>query len=661
MSWLRKLVPSYLSGAVLAAIGYFVGTWYVWHVMGAGMGGLILNDPGQPGNFEEQGYLLGFILMALGWFIGIGAFKYPFTWMLGLKDPDHAEEMRLAGKDKGWIKYFQFTTDHKVVGIQYLVVTLIMLAFGGLGAMMIRTELLFPGAWAFPTDTYNTIVTMHGMLMILTVISLFVGPFGNFIVPIMCGARDMAFPRLNALSIAFLIVAMAIYAFIPFVGVGNDLTLGGGVQTGWTVYGPIADQTGVGMLPLAVAVTLAGISSMLGAINVIVTMIAMRAPGMSYTRLPMTVWGVIAASILSALGTGALALDLLLIILDRVFRTAFFYAATAGDFADPANFGNTGGGAAWLSQNLFWFFGHPEVYLLVLPAFGFVMDALSVFSRKPLFGYKSALLGMYGVVVCSFLVWAHHEFVSGWLPELRGFYMATTELISIPTGLIFLVALGTIWRGKVWLTLPSAYAFAFIWNFLIGGITGVYLSDVPADVQLHGGMFVTAHFHFTIMGGAVFGFLGALYYWFPKMTGKFLDNGMGWISFWGITIFFNATFLSMFVVGLQGMPRRVADYSPIFATWNFITSISAFLLGASFILFFYNVIYSWIAGKRVTEENPWGAKSLEWMLPSPPPLEDFEEIPVVREGPYDYAGPGQGRSGGVGGAGTAAPVAPALN
>ena len=637
MSWVRKLVPSYLSGAVLAAIGYLLGTWYVWRVMGAGMGGMILNDPGQPGNFEEQGYLLGFVLMAIGWFIGIGAFKYPFTWMLGLKDPDHAEEMRLAGKDKGWIRYFQFTTDHKVVGIQYLVVTMIMLAFGGLGAMMIRTELLFPGAWAFPSDTYNTIVTMHGMLMILTVISLFVGPFGNFIVPIMCGARDMAFPRLNALSIAFLIIGVAVFAFIPFVGLGNDLTTGAGVQTGWTVYGAIADQTGVGMLPLAVAVTFAGISSMLGAVNVIVTMIAMRAPGMTYTRLPMTVWAVIAASILSALGTSSFAVDLVMIILDRVFRTSFFYAATAGDF--NASYPNAGGGSAWLSQNLFWFFGHPEVYLIVLPAFGFVMDSLSVFSRKPLFGYKTAILGMYGVVVCSFLVWAHHEFVSGWLPELRGFYMATTELISVPTGLIFLVALGTIWRGKLWMTLPMAFSLAFIWNFLIGGITGVYLSDVPADVQLHGGMFVTAHFHYTIMGGAVFGFAGAVYYWFPKMTGRFMDEKLGWISFWGVTIFFNTTFLGMFYVGLQGMPRRVADYSPIFANGNFFTSISAYLLGASFILFFYNVIYSWIAGEKCTEANPWGAKSLEWLISSPPPLENFEEIPVVREGPYNYGEP----------------------
>ncbi|HEX9037790.1 MAG TPA: cbb3-type cytochrome c oxidase subunit I [Ktedonobacterales bacterium] len=650
MSLVRKLVPSYLSGAVLAAIGYLLGTWYVWHVIG---GDLIVNDPKQTGNFEEQGYLLGFILLAVGWFIGIGAFKYPFTWMLGLKDPDHAEEMNLAGKDKGWIRYFQFTTDHKVVGIQYLVVTLIMLAFGGLGAMMIRTELMFPGALAFPTETYNTLVTMHGMLMILTVISLFVGPFGNFIVPIMCGARDMAFPRLNALSIAFLIIGLVIFGFIPFVGLGHDLTLGGGVQTGWTVYGTIADQTGVGMLPLAVSVLFAGISSMLGAINVIVTMISMRAPGMTYTRLPMTVWAVIASAILSALGTSSFAVDLLLIVIDRVFRTSFFYAATYGDYANSG--GYIGGGSSWLSQNLFWFFGHPEVYLIVLPAFGFVMDGLSVFSRKPLFGYKSAILGMYGVVVCSFLVWAHHEFVSGWLPELRGFYMATTELISVPTGLIFLVALGTIWRGRIWVTLPSAYAFVFLWNFLIGGITGVYLSDVPADVQLHGGMFVTAHFHYTIVGGAVFGFLGALYYWFPKMTGRFLDEGLGWISFWGITIFFNTTFLGMFTVGLQGMPRRVADYSPIFATGNFLTSISAFLLGASFILFFYNVIYSWIAGERCTVANPWGANSLEWMIPSPPPLENFEEIPVVRGGPYTYAEPAQ-----AGGADTGVQTGPAI-
>ena len=635
MSWTKKLVPSYFTGAVLAAIGFIIGSQFVWNVIG-GVNGHS-SDPTQSGNFLEQGFLIGFVLMTLGWLIGIGVFKYPMTWMLGLKDPDHAEEMRLAGKDAGIIRYFRFTTDHKVVGIQYLVVTMLMLAFGGLGAMMIRLELMFPGAWAFPTETYNTIVTMHGMLMILTIISLFVGPFGNFVVPIMIGARDMAFPRLNGLSIAFLIIAMGIFAFIPFMGIGDPLTTGAGVQTGWTVYGAIADQTGIGIDALGFSVLLAGVSSQLGAVNLITTVMTMRAPGMSYTRLPMTVWGALGSSIISALATGSLTVDLVMIVLDRVFRTSFFYAATAGNYTST---GSIGGGAAWLSQNLFWFFGHPEVYLLVLPAFGFIMDAVSVFSRKPLFGYKMAILGIMGVVVLSYLVWAHHEFVSGWLPELRGFYMASTELISVPTGLVFLVLLGTLWRGRIWMTLPMAFAFSFIWNFLIGGLTGVYLSDVPADVQLHGGMFVTAHFHYTILGGALFGFFGALIYWFPKMTGRMMDEKIGWITFWGIQIGFNGTFLAMFYVGLQGMPRRVADYSPLFAGGNFIASIFAFLLGASIILYFYNVIYSWRFGV-VETGNPWGAKSLEWQTATPVPLENFEEIPVVTSGPYEYDEPAQ--------------------
>ncbi|HLY31489.1 MAG TPA: cbb3-type cytochrome c oxidase subunit I, partial [Ktedonobacterales bacterium] len=287
-----KLLPSHFTGAVGAVIGYLFGFYLLKgfgsasFFPGIGYG----NEPGDQFNFTEQALLWGFIFMALGWFIGIGALKYPITWMFGMKDPDHEEEMKLAGKDDGWIRYFRFTTDHKVVGIQYLVLVLLMLAVGGLLAMMIRTELMFPGAWAFPTETYNTIVTMHGMLMILATISMFIGPFGNFIVPIMIGARDMAFPRLNALSFSFLAISMVVFAFIPFADIGQPGGAGGGVQTGWTLYGPLADQTGSGMIPLAVAVMLAGISSMLGAVNMIATVMAMRAPGMTYTRLPMFVW-----------------------------------------------------------------------------------------------------------------------------------------------------------------------------------------------------------------------------------------------------------------------------------------------------------------------------------------------------------------------------------
>jgi cytochrome c oxidase subunit 1 len=622
---MRKLVPSYFSGAVLGAIGYIIGNEYVTHFIGVGneVDGI---------NFDEQALIIGFIGLLIGWLIGIGALKYPFSWLLARKDPDHEEELRLAGKDGVVMRYFRFTTDHKVVGIQYLVVTMIMLALGGLGAMLIRTELITPGAKAFPTGTYNTIVTMHGMIMILATISFFIGPFGNFIVPIMIGARDMAFPRLNALSIALLIPGLVIFLFTPFLGLVLMNGQGGGVQTGWTLYAPLADQTGVGMTSLAAGVLLIGASSIMGAVNVITTVLTMRTRGMTWTRLPMTVWGIFGAALLAAIGTSSFSADLVLILLDRAYKTSFFFYQVGGDAA------GAGGGNAWLAQNLFWFFGHPEVYLIVLPAFGIVIDILVVFGRKPLFGYKTAVLGIMGVVVLSFLVWAHHEFVSGWAPEIRPVYMATTEMISIPTGLVFLVALGTLWRGRLWMTTAMLFGLSFIWNFLIGGITGIFLSDVPADVQLHGGMFVTAHFHFTMVGGALMGFFAAVYFWFPKMTGRMMDEKLGKIHFWGTQIGFNVAFLAMLYAGLQGMPRRVADYSPVFAGANFVTSIFAYLLAASIIVFFYNVIASWVAGEKAVA-NPWGAKSLEWMVPTPVPLENFEEMPVVASGPYNYGEP----------------------
>lgn len=637
---MRKLIPSYFSGAVLGAIGFLLGNNYVTHFIGVG-------NEVDGVNFDEQALVIGFIGLLLGWLIGIGALKYPLSWLLALKDPSHEEELQLAGKDGGAMRYFRFTTDHKVVGIQYLVVTMIMLALGGLGAMLIRTELIQPGAKAFPTGTYNTVVTMHGMIMILATISFFIGPFGNFIVPIMIGARDMAFPRLNALSIALLIPGLVIFLFTPFLGLVIMNGQGGGVQTGWTLYAPLADQTGIGMTSLASGVILIGASSIMGAVNVITTVMTMRTRGMTWTRLPMTVWGILGAALLAAIGTSSFTADLVLIIMDRIYKTSFFFYQVGGDAA------GAGGGNAWLAQNLFWFFGHPEVYLIVLPAFGIVIDILVVFGRKPLFGYKTAVLGIMGVVVLSFLVWAHHEFVSGWAPEIRPIYMATTEMISIPTGLIFLVALGTLWRGRLWMTTAMLFALSFVWNFLIGGISGIFLSDVPADVQLHGGMFVTAHFHFTMVGGALMGFFAAVYFWFPKMTGRMMDERLGKIHFWGTQIGFNVAFLAMFYAGLQGMPRRVADYAPQFATANFITSIFAYLLAASIIVFFYNVIASWVAGEKAVA-NPWGAKSLEWLVPTPVPLENFEEIPVVASGPYDYGEPADTGKKAVGSAGQAA-------
>lgn len=605
---------NYLTGLIGAVIGYLVFYGFVERFIANG-------DP----SFDDQALVIGWIGLFLGWLIGIGALKYPLSWALGLRDPDHEEELKLAGAGSGVARYFRFTTDHKVVGTQYLVLTMIMLGLGGIGAMLIRADLMFPGSRLFNPQAYNTIVTMHGMLMIATLITVWIGPFGNFIVPIMIGARDMAFPRLNALSFALLVPAVVIFLFIPFVG---------GIQTGWTIYAPLADQTGMGADAFTASMIIAGASSMLGAVNIIATVITMRAPGMRWTRLPMFVWGVIAAAILAAAGTSSFTADLFLILMDRLYGTSFFLSTS------PSGTANQGGGNAWLAQNLFWFFGHPEVYLIVLPAFGAVLEMLPVFARKPLFGYKTAVLGLMGVVVLSFLVWSHHEFVSGWAQELRGYYMATTEAISIPTGLVFLAAIGTLWRGRIWITIPMAWCLAFIFCFLIGGLSGVYLSDVPADVQLHGSFFVTAHFHYTIFGGSLMAFFGAVYYWFPKMTGRYMNERLGWINFWGVFLAFNGAFLAMFWVGIEGMPRRIADYSPIFAQTNFIISIFAFLIGIFVAVFFYNLVFSWFAGEKAVA-NPWGSKTLEWQVPTPVPLENFEEIPVVTSAPYNYGERGQ--------------------
>ncbi len=609
----QKLIPSHFFGVITAIIGYIVGFNISAHIAGT-----------DSATGFNQAVLFGFIGLLIGWLAGIGAFSYPLAWVTGRRDPTHEDELHLAGEgEQGIWRYFRFTTDHKVVGIQYLVLTLFMLALGGLGAMLIRANLLTPGSRVFPTETYNTIVTMHGMLMIATMFSIIPGPFGNFILPIMIGAKDMAFPRLNALSISLLTAGVAIFLCIPFLG---------GMQTGWTTYAPLADQTGSGAIAFEFGVFIIMCSSALGSVNIIATIITMRAPGMTWSRLPVFVWGVLGASILSATATTSINADLLEIILDRSYNTSFFLNTV------PAGAPTAGGGAAWLSENLFWFFGHPEVYLLALPAFGALLEIAPVFSRKPLFTYRLSVIGILGVTAVSFLVWGHHLFVSGWEPQLRGWYMLTTEIISIPTGFVFLAVIGTIWRGRLWMTLPMAWVIAFVYTFMIGGITGIYLSDVPADIQLHGNYFVVAHFHFVILGSALWGFFAAIYYWFPKMTGRYLDPTLGWIHFWVANIAFNGTFLTIFYLGLQGLPRRVADYAPNFDLGNTIASIFAFILGAGMILFFANVIWSWKFGE-VAEANAWGGKTLEWTVPTPVPLENFEEIPVVTSGAYDYGTP----------------------
>jgi cytochrome c oxidase subunit 1 len=548
---------------------------------------------------------------ALGFMIGIGAFHGPITWLLG-RDQSHEDETFLAGKDQGIGRYFRFTTDHKVVGIQYLVVTMLLLAVGGTLAMMIRTNLISPDSGFLSPQTYNSVVGLHGLTMIIATIIMVTGPFGNFIVPLMIGARDMAFPRLNALSLWLLV------AFVPVL---FSATFLGGIPTGWSGYAPLSDQAPPGMDAYLMAIIIFAISSAIAGANITATILTMRARGMTWNRTPIFVWGTMASVGLAIPAFPMFMTSMIFLGMDRTAGGQFYVAK--------------GGGSPWLYANLFWLMGHPEVYVIVIPAVAAIMELTPVFARKPLFNYNAAVLALAGIVALSLLVWAHHMYAAGWAPDLNGPFMLTTELISIPTGLLFLVLVGTIWRGRVWTTLPMMATYAVLWNFIIGGVTGIYLSDVPADYDLHGSMFVTAHFHYTLMGAGLTGAIGALAYWFPKMTGRMLDHRTGLVSFWLVQIGFNVTFLGMFVVGLAGQPRRVEHYDSIFGTGNTVSTFGAYTIGLGMLVLLYAVVSSWRRGK-LAPANPWGAKTLEWTVPNPIPLENFEVLPVVISDPYGY-------------------------
>jgi len=465
----------------------------------------------------------------------------------------------------------------------------------------------------FSSQVYVEIVGEHGTMMMMLMSSVIVGPFGNYLVPLMIGAKRVAFPRLEALS--FWLTPMAFLILL------SGLLLGG-FPFGWTGYAPLSIQSTVGADSYAVAFGLMGVSMILAGFNIIVTVICYRAPGMRWSRLPIFVWSMVSTSFLFVLAAPVLVGGMYMLLADRTAQTAFFE--------------DTLGGSSYLYENLFWFFGHPEVYILALPGFGIVSEIIPVFCRKPLFGYRVAGAGMIGVALLSFFVWQHHLFVSGINPEMRPLFMLTTELISIPTGFIYLVAMGTFWKAKIRFTVPMCFALALYFNFLIGGISGVLLSDVPADTTEHGSFFVMAHFHYTIMGGIIFAFFGACYYWLPKMMGIKLNQKLGYLHFWTMFIFFNSTFLPLFAVGMLGQPRRVFEYARNLETLNDWVSISSFLLGGSILIFVINFIWSTVIVREREVANPWNSRGLEWQVASPPPPGNFEHIPVVLSGPYDY-------------------------
>ena len=600
-AWWRK--PAVHTGLIGAVIGWLIGNWLGLQVQSASA-----NFAQGLSDVRDWPVVLGYLFGTVGWLAGLGIFNDLFRLMAGkpLPDIEHAPAGGLA-------KYFRYTLDHKVVGIQYLFGMITYFLTGGLFAMAIRTELLSPTNHAFSASSYLMVVGEHGTMMMMMMSSVILGPFGQYFAPLMIGSKRMAFPRIEALG--FWLTPPAYVILLSGI-------LYSGFPTGWTGYAPLSVQTGPGMDSYAIAFGLMGISMILAGFNIIVTYINYRAPGMRWSRLPMFVWSMFTVSFLQVLAVPVLIAGFYILIMDRTAQTAFY--------------SNTLGGSSYLYENLFWFFGHPEVYILALPGFGVVSEILPVFSRKPLFGYKVIAAGMFGVALLSFFVWQHHLFDSGINPDMRPLYMLTTELISIPTGFIYLTALGTLWKAKIRFSVPMLFALGMYFNFLIGGVSGVFLSDVPADTTEHGSFFVMAHFHYTIMGGLIFAFFGGIYYWLPKMLGYEMNKTLGKLHFWTMFIFFNSTFLPLFALGMLGMPRRVFEYARNLQTLNDWVSISSFLLGGSILIFLINFIWSVGFARVKVAANPWNARGLEWQVSSPPPPQNFAHIPVVLSGPYEY-------------------------
>ena len=600
--WLRPAVHTALLGAIIGyALGHLLG-----NVIASGYQQIPLSDD------NDVPIVLGYLFGILGWLIGLGVFNDPVRQMLG-RPVIGQEEAEPAG---GVAKYYRYTLDHKVVGLQYLFAMIGYFLTGGLFAMAIRAELLSPTYHLLTPSAYLEVVSEHGTMMMMMMTSVVMGPLGNYLVPLMIGSKRVAFPRVEALS--FWLTPCAFIILLSSLLVG-------GFPTGWTGYAPLSIQAGEGMDGYAVAFGLMGISAILASFNIVVTIICYRAPGMRWSRLPMFVWAMLTTGFLLVLAAPVLVGGMYMILTDRTVQTAFFV--------------NQLGGSSYLYEDLFWFFGHPEVYVLALPGFGIVSEIIPVFCRKPLFGYKIAAAGMFGVAILSFFVWQHHLFDSGIDPDMRPLFMLTTELISIPTGFIYLVALGTFWKAKIRLSVPMLFAMGMYVNFLFGGVSGVFLSDVPVDTTSHGSFFVMAHFHYTIMGGLIFAVFGAIYYWLPKMTGIKLNERLGKWNFWTMFIAFNSTFMPLFAVGELGQPRRVFEYAANLQGLNEWVSISAFCLGGAILLFVINFVLSTVVWRVPETGNPWRSRGLEWQVSSPPPPENFAHIPVVLSGPYEYGDP----------------------